>query len=134
MVTLFLSPSCTSCRKARAWLVQHEVDFQEHNIITSPLSRDELMSILSFTENGTEDIISTRAKVFQKLDIDVEELSISDLIDLIAKNPSLLRRPSIMDQKRMQIGFNEDEIRAFLSRDYRKQELRQATIKAEIEG
>ncbi|HER4405734.1 TPA: ArsC/Spx/MgsR family protein, partial [Streptococcus pyogenes] len=52
----------------------------------------------------------------------------------IAKNPSLLRRPIIMDQKRMQIGFNEDEIRAFLSRDYRKQELRQATIKAEIEG
>ncbi|HHH8576543.1 TPA: transcriptional regulator Spx, partial [Streptococcus pyogenes] len=116
------------------WLVKHEVDFQEHNIITSPLSRDELMSILSFTENGTEDIISTRSKVFQKLDIDVEELSISDLIDLIAKNPSLLRRPIIMDQKRMQIGFNEDEIRAFLSRDYRKQELRQATIKAEIEG
>ncbi|HES4631539.1 TPA: Spx/MgsR family RNA polymerase-binding regulatory protein [Streptococcus pyogenes] len=134
MVTLFLSPICTSCRKARAWLVKHEVDFQEHNIITSPLSRDELMSILSFTENGTEDIISTRSKVFQKLDIDVEELSISDLIDLIAKNPSLLRRPIIMDQKRMQIGFNEDEIRAFLSRDYRKQELRQATIKAEIEG
>ncbi|HHH8176741.1 TPA: Spx/MgsR family RNA polymerase-binding regulatory protein [Streptococcus pyogenes] len=134
MVTLFLSPSCTSCRKARTWLVKHEVDFQEHNIITSPLSRDELMSILSFTENGTEDIISTRSKVFQKLDIDVEELSISDLIDLIAKNPSLLRRPIIMDQKRMQIGFNEDEIRAFLSRDYRKQELRQATIKAEIEG
>ncbi|HGO0086714.1 TPA: transcriptional regulator Spx, partial [Streptococcus pyogenes] len=27
MVTLFLSPSCTSCRKARAWLVKHEVDF-----------------------------------------------------------------------------------------------------------
>lgn len=134
MVTLFLSPSCTSCRKARVWLIKHEVDFQEHNIITSPLSRDELMSILSFTENGTEDIISTRSKVFQKLDIDVEELSISDLIDLIAKNPSLLRRPIIMDKKRMQIGFNEDEIRAFLPRDYRKQELRQATIKAEIEG
>lgn len=43
----------------------------------------------------------------------MEELSISDLIDLIAKNPSLLRRPIIMDKKRMQIGFNEDEIRAF---------------------
>ena len=34
----------------------------------------------------------------------------------------------------MQIGFNEDEIRAFLPRDYRNQELRQATIRAEIEG
>ncbi|HEL0606964.1 Spx/MgsR family RNA polymerase-binding regulatory protein [Streptococcus equi subsp. zooepidemicus] len=134
MITLFLSPSCTSCRKARAWLTKHNVDFQEHNIITSPLSREELLAILSFTENGTEDIISTRSKVFQKLDIDIDELSIMDLIDLIAKNPSLLRRPIIMDSKRMQIGFNEDEIRAFLPRDYRKQELRQATIKAEIEG
>lgn len=133
MITLFLSPSCTSCRKARAWLTKHDVDFQEHNIITSPLSREELLAILSFTENGTEDIISTRSKVFQKLDIDIDELSIMDLIDLIAKNPSLLRRPIIMDSKRMQIGFNEDEIRAFLPRDYRKQELRQATIKAEIE-
>lgn len=134
MITLFLSPSCTSCRKARAWLTKHDVDFQEHNIITSPLSREELLAILSFTENGTEDIISTRSKVFQKLDIDIDELSIMDLIDLIAKNPSLLRRPIIMDSKRMQIGFNEDEIRAFLPRDYRKQELRQATIKAKIEG
>ncbi|HEK9844756.1 TPA: Spx/MgsR family RNA polymerase-binding regulatory protein [Streptococcus equi subsp. equi] len=134
MITLFLSPSCTSCRKARAWLTKHDVDFQEHNIITSPLSREELLAILSFTENGTEDIISTRSKVFQKLDIDIDELSIMDLIDLIAKNPSLLRRAIIMDSKRMQIGFNEDEIRAFLPRDYRKQELRQATIKAEIEG
>ncbi|HEL0778643.1 TPA: Spx/MgsR family RNA polymerase-binding regulatory protein [Streptococcus equi subsp. zooepidemicus] len=134
MITLFLSPSCTSCRKARAWLTKHDVDFQEHNIITSPLSREELLAILSFTENGTEDIISTRSKVFQKLDIDIDELSIMDLIDLIAKNPSLFRRPIIMDSKRMQIGFNEDEIRAFLPRDYRKQELRQATIKAEIEG
>ncbi|MBM7641839.1 Spx/MgsR family RNA polymerase-binding regulatory protein [Streptococcus loxodontisalivarius] len=134
MITLFLSPSCTSCRKARAWLTKHEVDYQEHNIITSPLTPQELMSILSFTENGTEDIISTRSKVFQKLNIDVDELSISELINLIASNPSLLRRPIIMDKKRMQIGFNEDEIRAFLPRDYRKHELRQATIRAEIEG
>lgn len=134
MVTLFLSPSCTSCRKSRAWLNRHDVVFQEHNIMTSPLSRDELLKILSYTENGTEDIISTRSKVFQKLDIDVDELSVSELINLISKNPSLLRRPIIMDNKRMQIGFNEDEIRAFLPRDYRKQELRQATIRAEVEG
>ncbi|ESS17429.1 putative arsenate reductase [Streptococcus mutans PKUSS-HG01] len=98
------------------------------------MSRDELLKILSYTENGTEDIISTRSKVFQKLDIDVDELSVSELINLISKNPSLLRRPIIMDNKRMQIGFNEDEIRAFLPRDYRKQELRQATIRAEVEG
>lgn len=134
MITLFLSPSCTSCRKARAWLSKHEVAFEEHNIITSPLNKEELLQILSFTENGTEDIISTRSRVFQKLAIDVDELSTSSLMELISENPSLLRRPIILDKKRMQIGFNEDEIRAFLPRDYRKQELKQATIRAEIEG
>ncbi|HEN9172606.1 TPA: Spx/MgsR family RNA polymerase-binding regulatory protein [Streptococcus agalactiae] len=134
MITLFLSPSCTSCRKARAWLSKHEVAFEEHNIITSPLNKEELLQILSFTENGTEDIISTRSKVFQKLAIDVDESSTSSLMELISENPSLLRRPIILDKKRMQIGFNEDEIRAFLPRDYRKQELKQATIRAEIEG
>lgn len=134
MITLFLSPSCTSCRKARAWLSKHEVAFEEHNIITSPLNKEELLQILSFTENGTEDIISTRSKVFQKLAIDIDELSTSSLMELISENPSLLRRPIILDKKRMQIGFNEDEIRAFLPRDYRKQELKQATIRAEIEG
>ena len=49
MVTLFLSPSCTSCRKARAWLSNHEVPFEEHNIMTSPLSAPELQHILSLT-------------------------------------------------------------------------------------
>ena len=134
MVTLFLSPSCTSCRKARAWLINYEVAFDERNIITSPLTRDELMNILSHTENGTEDITSTRSKVFQKLNIDVDNLTIEELIQLISEYPNLLRRPIIMDNKHMQIGFNEDEIRAFLPRDYRKQELRQATISAEIKG
>ena len=133
MITLFLSPSCTSCRKARAWLLNHEVPFVEHNIMTSPLSAQELQHILSLTENGTDDIISTRSKIFQKLYLDVESLSISELIKLIEENPSLLRRPIILDAKRMQIGFNEDEIRAFLPRSYRQQELREATLRAEIE-
>ena len=133
MITLFLSPSCTSCRKARAWLLNHEVPFVEHNIMTSPLSAQELQHILSLTENGTDDIISTRSKIFQKLNLDVESLSISELIKLIEENPSLLRRPIILDAKRMKIGFNEDEIRAFLPRSYRQQELREATLRAEIE-
>ena len=133
MITLFLSPSCTSCRKARAWLEKHEVPFKEHNIMTSPLSYDELRNILALTENGTDDIISTRSKIFQKLNLDVESLSISELLRLIEENPSLLRRPIILEGKRMQIGFNEDEIRAFLPRGYRKQELRDATLRAEIE-
>lgn len=124
MINLYLSPSCTSCRKARSWLDSYGVAYEEHNILTQPMTSDDLKAILSKTENGTEDIISTRSKVFQKLNVDVDDLTINQLLVLISEHPSLLRRPIIMDDKRMQIGFNEDEIRAFLPRSYRQAELR----------
>ncbi|MDN6030250.1 MAG: transcriptional regulator Spx [Lactococcus plantarum] len=124
MINLYLSPSCTSCRKARMWFNSYGVPFEEHNILTQPMTADDLKAILAKTENGTEDIISTRSKVFQKLNIDVDELTMNQLINLISEHPSLLRRPIIVDEKRMQIGFNEDEIRAFLPRSYRQAELR----------
>ena len=124
MINLYLSPSCTSCRKARSWLDSYGVAYEEHNILTQPMTSDDLKAILTKTENGTEDIISTRSKVFQKLNIDVDDLTINQLIVLISEHPSLLRRPIIMDDKRMQIGFNEDEIRAFLPRSYRQAEVR----------
>ncbi|MDN6196566.1 MAG: transcriptional regulator Spx [Lactococcus raffinolactis] len=124
MINLYLSPTCTSCRKARAWLDSYGVAYEEHNILTQPMTSDDLKAILSKTENGTEDIISTRSKVFQKLNVDVDDLTINQLLVLISEHPSLLRRPIIMDDKRMQIGFNEDEIRAFLPRSYRQAELR----------
>lgn len=124
MVELYLSPSCTSCRKARAWLTNHKVEYHEHNILTQPLTQDALRSILAKTENGTEDIISMRSKIFQKLNLDIDALSLNELIALIKENPSLLRRPIILDDRRMQIGFNEDDIRVFLPRDYRRVEMK----------
>ena len=126
MLTLYTSPSCTSCRKARAWLQEHEIPFVERNIFSEPLTKDELTSILQMTESGTEEIISTRSKVFQKLNMDLEELPLNEL--LVQKNPGLLRRPIMIDEKRLQVGFNEDEIRRFLPRDVRQLELRKAQL------
>ncbi len=74
MITLFLSPNCTSCRKAKTYLEKHKVTFVEHNTMINPLTRKVLQHIHSLTENGTDDIISTRSKIFQKLNIDVESI------------------------------------------------------------
>ncbi|KRM25844.1 arsenate reductase [Ligilactobacillus acidipiscis DSM 15836] len=78
------------------------------------------------TEDGTEEIISKRSKVYQSLDVDLDELPLKELFDLIRKNPGLLRRPIIMDDRRLQVGYNEDEIRRFLPRDVRAMELKEA--------
>lgn len=130
MLTLYTSPSCTSCREARAWLQEHEIPFVERNIFSEPLNISELKAILQMTEDGTEEIISTRSKVFQKLNMDLDDLPLKDLLTLVQENPGLLRRPIMIDEKRLQVGFNEDEIRRFLPRDVRQLELRQAQLMA----
>ncbi|GCF94034.1 regulatory protein Spx [Enterococcus florum] len=130
MLTIYTSPSCTSCRKARAWLQDHEIPFLERNVFSEPLTIEELKDILQMTEDGTEEIISTRSKVFQKLNMDLDELPLKDLLTLVRDNPGLLRRPIMIDEKRLQVGFNEDEIRRFLPRDVRQYELRQAQLMA----
>ena len=123
MVNLYISPSCTSCRKAKAWLKKHDIDFKERNIFSEPLTKGELIQILRMTENGTEEIISTRSRAFQQLKINLDDLSIDQLLDMVEKDPSLLRRPIIMDDRRLQVGYNEDEIRRFLPRKVRRLEL-----------
>lgn len=126
MVNLYTSPSCTSCRKAKAWLVDHDIPFKERNIFANPLTKTEILQVLRMTENGTEEIISTRSRTFQNLKVDLDDLSLDELLDLVENNPSLLRRPIIMDDCRLQVGYNEDEIRRFLPRSVRRLELEQA--------
>ena len=132
MVTLYTSPSCTSIRKARAWLQEHNIPYTERNIFSEPLTMDEIKMILRMTENGTEEIISKRSKAFQKLHVDLDDLPMKSLYNLIQKNPGLLRRPIIIDDKRIQVGYNEDEIRRFLPREVRALELAKARRKANM--
>ncbi|MCD7034976.1 transcriptional regulator SpxA [Metabacillus sp. GX 13764] len=126
MVTLYTSPSCTSCRKAKAWLEEHEIPYTERNIMAESLSIDEIKEILRMTEDGTDEIISTRSKIFQKLNVNVETMPLQDLYQLIHDYPGLLRRPIMIDEKRLQVGYNEDEIRRFLPRKVRTYQLREA--------
>ncbi|MEQ2525742.1 transcriptional regulator Spx [Robertmurraya yapensis] len=126
MVTLYTSPSCTSCRKAKAWLEEHEIPYSERNVFSEPLSIEEIKEILRMTEDGTDEIISTRSKTFQKLNVNLETMPLPHLLELIKDNPGLLRRPIIIDEKRLQVGYNEDEIRRFLPRKVRTFQLQEA--------
>lgn len=132
MVTLYTSPSCTSCRKARAWLEENAIPYTERNVFKEPLSRDEIKNILRMTGDGTEEIISTRSKLFAELDVKLDDLSLSQLIEMIQQQPALLKRPLMIDEKRMQVGYNEDEIRRFLPHEVRQQELKRATLMVDL--
>ena len=59
MISLYTTPSCTSCRKARAWLTENELPFKERNIFSDPLNSDELLEILSLTKTDRRYYLNT---------------------------------------------------------------------------
>lgn len=123
MTTIIYTASCTSSRKAKAWLTKQNIPFIERNIDKQPLTISEIQGILHMTEEGTDEVISTRSREFQELALDLDTISLQELMKLIHERPKLLRRPIIMDEKRLQVGFHEDDIRQFLPRKVRKHQL-----------
>ena len=134
MIKLYVSPSCTSCRKAKSWLEEQGLKYVEKNIYHEPLTKDEIKQILMLTDEGTEEIISYRSQAYKNLEDDINQLTMSELLDLLVEEPSLIRRPIIMDDRRLQIGYNEEEIRMFLPReirDIRLAEIHEKLLEAE---
>lgn len=114
MIILYTSPGCASCRKAKQWLKEHKLEFVEKNIFNTLLKEEEIKYLLQRSENGSEDIISTRSKVFLDLKIDLDDLSTKQLVEFIQKNPSILKRPIILNEKSFVVGYDDDEITSFI--------------------
>ena len=122
-VTIYTQSSCSSSRKAIKWLKENEINFTEKRITSQPLTLAEFKNILRMTEDGTDEIIATNSNDFKNLNIDIDQLSIQDLYNLIQQYPRMLRSPILLDEKRIQVGYNEMDIRRFIPRKVRAYEL-----------
>lgn len=120
MIRIYTAPSCASCRKVKSWLKERQIPYVEKNIFSTLLRESELKELLERSENGTDDIISKRSKIIKENKVNIEDMSINQLIHFIQENPSILKRPIIIDERRFQVGYNAEEIRAFIPRELRK--------------
>lgn len=132
MIKIYTISSCTSCKKAKTWLNAHHLPYKEQNLGKEPLTREEIINILSKTENGVESIISSKNRYAKALDFDINDLTLNQVIDLIQENPRILKSPILIDDKRLQVGYKEDDIRTFLPRSVRDVENSQARLRAAL--
>ena len=113
MIVIYTSPGCASCRKVRAYMKEKCLDYKEKNIFKALLNKKEIKYLLSRTTNGSDDIISKRSKIIQENKVDIDSMSVDELCDYIVENPSILKRPIIIDENNLQIGFDQEEIEVF---------------------
>lgn len=119
MIVVYTSPGCASCRKVKSWLKDRELPYIEKNIFSTILKEDEIKELLVRSENGTDDIISKRSKIIQEGKVNVDEMTTGDLIHFIQQNPSVLKRPIIINERSFLVGYDNEEIDVFIPPELR---------------
>ncbi|MFT8362150.1 MAG: Spx/MgsR family RNA polymerase-binding regulatory protein [Sporolactobacillus sp.] len=106
-------PSCTSCRKTKGWLSSHDICYEERHLFRDHPNASELMELLKLSKSGVEELLATRSTEFKNLSVDINTLSLSRALQLLAKEPKLLKRPILTDGKRLVVGYHHDQLVKF---------------------
>ncbi|MGL9847821.1 regulatory protein spx [Enterococcus sp. DIV0765f] len=117
MIVIYTSTSSLSCRNTVSWFRVRGIPFIERKLNKQPLTSDELKNILLSTCNGFDDIIAIRSKLYKKIQKDFENYTFEEAFYLILNNSSLIKKPIIMEGKRIAIGYSEDKLIQFIPKN-----------------
>ena len=105
VVRFLHKPGCTTCRKAQSAMKRRGYTLRFRDIWEEPLSAAELEKLIG-PRNHTE-FLNTRSEVYRRKKMKEEPPTRRQAITLMAKEPSLIRRPIIVAGGRVLVGFDE---------------------------
>ena len=79
----------------------------KHNLANERPSRELLGRLID--EQGLEAILSKRSPRYKELNLDERKLSKSEAIDLMLKDPNLMRRPLLLVKGKAILGYDPDQ-------------------------
>lgn len=109
MITFYAYPKCTTCRKAKKWLEQNEVEFNEIHIAENPPSKEELKKIYESSGMELRKFFNTSGMVYRSLGLKdkLSSMSEEEQLELLASDGMLIKRPLAFDGSKTTLGFNE---------------------------
>ena len=118
MITLILYPKCSTCQKAKEWLKKHDIVFTERHIVENRPNLEELR--LWYRNNSYElkRFFNTSGNLYKEMNLKdkLPEMSEEDQLELLSTNGMLVRRPLVIAENGILIGFKEKEWDEFFSK------------------
>ncbi len=109
MIKFYGYANCSTCRKAAKELEQRGVSFREIAIVEQPPTRKEIQ--LSLKQEGIEikHLLNTSGVLYREMAIKdkLPNMSLSDVVDLLADHGKLIKRPFITDGRQVTLGFKD---------------------------
>ena len=100
--------NCDTVKKAVNWLQQHHLDYQFRDVRDQSLSEQEVLDWLS--QLTPEQLINKRSTSWRQLTDTQKQLTDKQqLAQLIVANPTLFKRPLVIDEQGLHVGFKAPE-------------------------
>lgn len=99
-LTVYEKPTCTTCRKLHALLVENGIDFETVDYHVTGLREQELRELLRKAGARPRDVLRMREPLVEERSLDREDLSDDELIALMVEHPQLVQRPIVVKGER----------------------------------
>ena len=119
---LFISyPKCSTCQKAKKWLDEHSVEYTERHIVEDNPSYEELKLWYErsglplkkfFNTSGLKyKELNTSGTLYKEMELknNLPEMSEEKQLELLSTNGMLVKRPLVVDDTKVLVGFKESE-------------------------
>ena len=104
-------PKCTTCQRAKKFLDDNNIKYTERHIVTETPTYEELKNIIEDSGLPVSKFFNTSGLLYRSMNLKEELKSSSDdeKIRLLASNGMLIKRPILVKNQTVLVGFKEEE-------------------------
>ena len=107
-------PKCSTCQKAKKWLLEHHVEFEERHIVEERPSYEELKKWHELSHLEIKRFFNTSGNLYKSMNLKdiIPNNTLEDNLKLLSGDGMLVKRPILIDGDTVLVGFKEDEWKA----------------------
>ena len=109
---LFLQyPPCSTCQKAKKWLDEHNLSYEDRNIKTQTPSYEELKAWYNESGLPLKRFFNTSGLAYKALNLKerLSQMSEEAQLQLLSSDGMLVKRPLLICEDKILVGFKEAE-------------------------
>ncbi len=115
MKKLFIEyPKCSTCKKAKKWLEDNKIEFEDRHIIENTPTVEELKRWIKMSDKDIKKWFNTSGLKYKELNLKdkLPLMSDDEKIELLSTDGMLIKRPILVLENKVLIGFKEEEWKA----------------------
>lgn len=110
MTALFLHyPKCTTCKRALKYLKDHQITVAERHIVEQNPTEEELKAWIAKSGLEFKKFFNTSGMVYRELGLKdkMKDMTLDEAVKLLASNGMLVKRPLLITEDDVLVGFKE---------------------------